>query len=272
MAKQRRLARFFGNVYWYLIQGRTSLKQSFEDVYAKEDNGPTFRKIYQDTFGDEYAEEADPCGFTTKSDLANIKQRLGLKPGEELLDVACGRGGNGLLVARDLQANVTGLDLSESAIEICKSRIDKFGMQGRAQFLAGDMRSLPFADNQFDAGLCVDTLYMVPDKRAALREVARVLKPGKNFIVLTWEMNIPLAVKDYRPLLEECGFETVSYEEIPGWYERQRGIFEGFLKHQKAMIKEMGPKAAAFWINGAKTELPKVDKMRRVFFVAKVKE
>jgi hypothetical protein len=71
--------------------------------------------------------------------------------------------------------------------------------------------------------------------------------------------------------LNNNGFENTCYEEISGWYERQKGIFEGFLKHQKALIQEMGYRTAMFWINGAKTELPKLEKMRRVFIAANTK-
>jgi len=269
MAPKRHLARFFSNLYWFLIQGRTGLKESFEDVYSVEHYGPTFRQIYADTFGDEYAEEVDACGFTTKTDLENLKDRLELKQDELLGDLACGRGGNGLYIARELGVRLKGLDLSEKAVATAQKRIDSFGMQHRAEFVSGDIRELPYKNDEFDAALCVDTLYMVPDKRAALHEIARIVKPNRVFAVLTWEMHIPFAVKDYRPLFEECGFKVDSYDEIPGWYERQKGIFEGFLKHRNTLIEEMGAKTAAVWINCAKTELPKLDKMRRVFIVAR---
>ena len=266
--KKRHFARFFGNLYWLFVQGRSNLKQSFEDVYAETSNNATFQKIYRDVFGPEYAEEANPCGFSTKSDIENIKRHIDLKPGEKLIDVACGRGGNGLVVARDLGAQLVGVDLSTEAVKAAKRRIDDFGMRERAEFLAADMRELPFSDAEFDAALCVDTLYMVPDKRAGLQQIRRVLKPGRPFVIITWEMDVPFAVKDYHPLLNECGFRVSHYEMIEGWYQRQKGIYEGILANQKTLISEMGKRTAAFWINGANIELPKLDKMRRVFIVA----
>jgi len=272
MSTKRYIARFFSGLYWFLIQGRTSMKQSFEDVYGINDVGPTFRGIYRDVFGDEYAEEIDHCGFTTKTDLASIVQAVGLSPDERLADFACGRGGNGLYVARTLNAELRGLDLSEAAIQIATRRISEFEMEGRAVFQAGDIRALPFKDREFDAAMCVDSLYMIPDKQAVLREVARVLKPGKPFVILTWEFDIPFAVKDYRPILDECGFDVQEYREIDGWLERQRGIFEKILANKDALVREMGKRAAAVWINVSKTELPKIEKMRRVFIVATTKE
>jgi SAM-dependent methyltransferase len=193
--KKRFFARFFYNVYWFLIQGRTSLKQSFEDVYNIENMTPTFRQIYTETFGEEYAEDEDPCGFTTKTDLENIKKHLDLKPDDLFADIACGRGGNGLAIARDLGVRLKGLDLSEKAVQIATKRIKDFGMENRAEYISGDMRDLPYKNEEFDAALCVDTLYMVPDKQAALQEIRRVLKRNRPLIILTWEMNVPFAVK-----------------------------------------------------------------------------
>jgi ubiquinone/menaquinone biosynthesis C-methylase UbiE len=267
MAKKKRLARFLGSIYWFFIQGRTTMKQSFEDIYGCQNLGPTFRKIYQDAFGAEHSEEADPCGFSTRSDLENIKRCLNIAPDGLLADIACGQGGNGLTIARDLKVRLKGLDLSENAIETAKRRIDHFNMQDRAEFVSGDMRELPYADAEFDAAMCVDTLYMVPDKASALQEVRRVLKPGRRFVVLTWEVRAPLAVKDYRPLMTENGFDVLEYDEVPGWYERQKAVFESILAQKATLIKEMGDKTAALWINCANTELPKLDKMRRVFMV-----
>ena len=206
----RYFSRAFYNLHWLFVQGRPSLKQSFEDVYEETADSSTFKNIYRNVFGSEYAEEADTCGFTTKSDIENSKRHIGLAPDEKLADIACGRGGNGLTVARDLKTRLVGLDLSEKAIQSAKGRIDDFGMQGRAEFFAGDMRNIPFADNEFDAALCVDTLYMVPDKRSAVEQIHRILKPNRTFVVITWEMNVPFAVKDFRPLLKSCGFSILT--------------------------------------------------------------
>lgn len=268
-AEQRRMDRFLGDLYWSHIQDRPGLKESFEDVYETEKAAPTFRRIYRDVFGDEFAEEADPCGFTTKSDLENIKKRLELGGDELLGDFACGRGGNGLYLARDLGARLKGIDLSENAVKIARKRVGHFGMEGRAEFSTGDLREMRYENHEFDAAICIDSLYMIPDKRSVLTELARVLKSNRVLAVLTWEMSIPLAVNDYRPLFETCGFHVDSYDEVPGWRERQKRVFEGILARRDTLIEEMGEAAASFWIHGAETELPKLDEMRRVLIVAR---
>lgn len=268
--KKKYLTRFLYNFYWFFVQGKTSIKATFENMY-RNDFGETFRGIYRTHFGDEYAEEINPCGFSTRSDIENIKRSLDLKPGERMLDLACGEGGNGLAIARELGVELDGMDLSETAIEKAKKRIDEFGMTGRARFVAGDARDLPYDDHVFDASVCVDSLYMIPDKQAVINEVKRVTKGGRPFVILTWEVHHAFGIPDYRPLLERCGFGIVKYEEVPGWFERQQNTYQGMLDNKEALIREMGSETASVWINAAKTELPKLDKMKRVFIVARKK-
>ena len=269
--KKKYLTRFFYNLYWFVVQGKTSVKATFEDMY-RNDFGETFRQIYRTHFGNEYAEEINPCGFSTRSDIENIKQSLDLKPGQRMLDLACGEGGNGLAIARALDVELDGMDLSETAIARAKTRIEEFGRTDRARFVAGDARELPYQDHIFDASVCVDSLYMIPDKQAVLNEVKRVTKEGRPFVILTWEVHNAFGVPDYRPLLERCGFGVAKYEEVPGWFERQRNTYQGMLDNKEALIREMGAETAAVWINAAKTELPKLDKMKRVFIVAETKK
>ena len=272
--KKKYLTRFFAKLhwlYWFIIQGKTSVKETFEDMY-RNDFGETFRAIYRTHFGDEYAEEINPCGFSTRSDIENIKQSLNLESGGRVLDLACGEGGNGLTIARDLKAELDGMDLSETAIEKAKQRMAEFDMTGHARFVVGDARSLPFDDHVFDASMCVDSLYMIPDKQTVLGEVKRVMQPERPFVILTWEVHRPFAVSDYRPLLDQCGFRVTEYREVPGWFERQRATYQGMLDNKDALIREMGAATASVWINAAKTELPKLDKMRRVFIVAETKQ
>ncbi len=265
--KRKWLARFFGGLYWFAVQGKTTMKESFEDLYGDHDND-ALREIYREVYAEDFAAEADPCGFTTMTDLRTLARYSDVGEGDSLADVACGRGGSGLWVARETGCRLTGLDLTEGGIRHARGRIADFGLEGRAQFATGDVRSLPFHDGEFDAVMCVDALYMIPDKRAALSEIGRVLGKGRPFVCFTWEVTAPFAVADYHALLKKAGLDPVVYEEVEGWRERQRSIYENILAHQDTLINKLGRDAANFWIHGAKLEMPKLDKMRRVLIVA----
>ncbi|MCC7360382.1 MAG: class I SAM-dependent methyltransferase [Anaerolineales bacterium] len=93
-----------------------------------------------------------------------------LAPRPRLLDAGCGTGG--ALRWLSAQAQVTGLDLHPLALQYAA---------GAGQPLArGSVTALPFARDSFDVVTCFDVLYhaAVPDDIAALRELARVLRPG----------------------------------------------------------------------------------------------
>ncbi len=96
------LAHWFKSVvaslFWYSILGRWRLKDAFNDLYEGQTRSPTFRGIWRNVFGDQYAEEVDPCSFLTLNDLHSLVTHLHLSAGDTLVDLACGRGGTGLWV------------------------------------------------------------------------------------------------------------------------------------------------------------------------------
>ena len=265
--------RFFGAVFWRLHQG-VDMKSTFENLYACRQSTKTFEEINKKVFGDVYAGDlVDPCGFSTLEDLQALFDRGGLPEAERsdkrIIDLACGRGGAGLWLAKKTGATLEGYDLSEIAIEGAKSRVAKYGMEGRAKFAAADIREIPAESNAFDLATCVDSLFIVPDKLSVLSETRRVLKPNALFECITWEVNRAFATPDYRPLLEKARLSVEYYEEVPGWRDRQRGMHEELLARREQLIGEMGKKAASVWLNCAKYELRHLDQMRRVFFVAR---
>jgi SAM-dependent methyltransferase len=102
--------------------------------------------------------------------LALLAAAGGTGAGRRLLDAGCGTGYN--LLALGGLGRATGVDLSPDAIAFCRER----GVRA----LRGSVLQLPFADACFDAVTSFDVLYhaWVSDDRAAVAEMARVLRPG----------------------------------------------------------------------------------------------
>ena len=99
--------------------------------------------------------------------------------GRDVLEVSCGHGGGASWLARTLRPrSYTGLDLNPSGVAFCRERHRVDGLA----FRQGDAEKLPFADNSFDAVLNVEASHCYPSLPRFLREVARVLRPGGQFL------------------------------------------------------------------------------------------
>ncbi|RIR89066.1 class I SAM-dependent methyltransferase [Mycobacteroides abscessus] len=99
--------------------------------------------------------------------------------GQRVLEVGCGHGGGASYLVRALQpASYTGLDLNPDGISFCRRRHDLPGLE----FVQGDAEDLPFPDESFDAVINVESSHLYPHFPVFLTEVARVLRPGGNFL------------------------------------------------------------------------------------------
>ena len=107
----------------------------------------------------------------------------GIRPGDRLLDVACGTGVVALTAAR-LGAKVTGLDLTPELI--AHARENAALMEVEAQFQEGDAEALPFGDASFDVVLSQFGHMFAPRPEVVVREMLRVLKPGGRIAFSTW--------------------------------------------------------------------------------------
>jgi hypothetical protein len=107
-----------------------------------------------------------------------LADRLDLRPGERVLDVAAGIGTTALLLAAERDVDVTGIDLGASQVARARRRAADAGLDRRARFEVGDAEGLPVDDAGFDAAVCECAFCTFPDKDTAAAELARALRPG----------------------------------------------------------------------------------------------
>ena len=134
---------------------------------------------------DAIAEGYDRYVAPQEVDLANDALRLvGLESGERFLDVAAGTGGLSLPAAR-LGAEVLATDWSPSMIERFVARAREEGLS-EAEGRVMDCHSLDLPDDTFDVTGSQFGVMLVPDQARALREMARVTKPGGRVVVIAY--------------------------------------------------------------------------------------
>jgi ubiquinone/menaquinone biosynthesis C-methylase UbiE len=121
-------------------------------------------------------------GLVRRLEARLVFKFLGDLPGKRVLDLGCGSALFDIELARR-GASVAGLDLSEPALELGRWRIDKMGLASEAVLhLCDASRTIPFANDSFDAVLSNCVLEHIADDSAAIKEAARVLKPGRPFV------------------------------------------------------------------------------------------
>src|SRR6476646_10132465 len=108
-------------------------------------------------------------------------KRMGIKPGDRVLEVGVGTGINVDLYPADCA--VTGIDLSSSMLEKARERVARRGVRN-VRLLQMDAANLKFADDTFDIVYAPYVISVVPDPVAVTREMRRVCKPGGRIVIL----------------------------------------------------------------------------------------
>jgi ubiquinone/menaquinone biosynthesis C-methylase UbiE len=108
----------------------------------------------------------------------------GIRAGDQVLDVAAGRGANLFPAAAAVgeTGRVVGIDIAEAMVEETAHAIDERGLTNAAM-LRMDAEELTFADASFDAVLCSFAYYFFPHLDRALSHFFRVLRPGGTLLL-----------------------------------------------------------------------------------------
>lgn len=113
---------------------------------------------------------------------ANLIRIAALRPGERVLDVACGTGVVTRIASQQVgdSGTVIGLDISPGMLAVARATTPP---DSSINWHEESAESMSLADGSFDVVLCQMGLQFVPDKHAALSEMRRVLAPGGRLIL-----------------------------------------------------------------------------------------
>lgn len=163
-----------------------------------------------------------------------------LRPGETVLDLGSGAGGDVLISARRVgpAGRVVGLDMTDEMLELARANAAEQGVQN-VEFVKGTIEEMPLADASFDVVISNCVINLSGDKQRVLSEAARVLRPGGRFAVsdvvadegmdentrrdlAAWTGCIAGALtrSEFAAALSEAGFEEVTITETHRVHEK----------------------------------------------------
>lgn len=141
--------------------------------------------------------------------LTRLSKRLSFPPGgealyrsilrlvklgddDEFVVVPCSRGVSALFITRATDASGGGVDADATLVEVSNERAKRAGMGDRLQFERASLDDLPYQDAVFDLALGEVELAAAEDPQAAIRELARVTRPGGSVVLvqLVWTRSL----------------------------------------------------------------------------------
>jgi ubiquinone/menaquinone biosynthesis C-methylase UbiE len=129
-----------------------------------------------------FFDELDTYRFDKLRYLPRVVKFDGYR-GQSLLEIGCGAGIDLVRFALG-EANVTGIDLAPTSIELAQTNFDQRGLQAALHVMNGE--AMRFADNSFDVVYMHGVLQYTADPAQMISEACRVLRPGGQLILMVY--------------------------------------------------------------------------------------
>ena len=253
-----------------VVSPRGVTAEDFDRAHDETAQSDLLWRVSNTAYGADCPTELQAWGMTTWWTLGRFIGALRLSPGQTLLDLACGRGGVGLWLARALRAQLVGVDWSDAGVRGASARAPKFVPEGQARFVVGDLAATGLEPASVDGAVCADAVFFATDRVAVFAEMTRVLRPGARFVFTADEERTdrPAAVPDWSPIVERGGLVVVAREEIPQWAEQLSAMYAAWLANIDELRAELGDASANDLVEEAELVGPTLEKRTGVLYVA----
>ena len=117
-----------------------------------------------------------------RSFYKNTAKILDLKNDDKYLEIGFG---SGLFIKKYAShlSRIAGIDCSEDMVKLASSINKDLVESGKAEFIQGDVSTLPWKDNEFSVVVGIETFFFWSEPKASLKEICRVLVPGGRLVI-----------------------------------------------------------------------------------------
>ena len=175
--------------------------------------------------------------------MESLCSRIGFRPGMRIMDLGCGKAISSIFLAREFDAQVWATDLWISATDNWK-RIREARFEDRVFPIHAEARTLPYADEFFDAIVSVDAYHYFGTDDLYLEKIVRLLKPGGQIAIACPGYKRELRNDEVPEYLREAYFHQQWHSfHSPAWWRNhweKTGTVE-------VICAEEAPEAAAIW-------------------------
>ena len=188
--------------------------------------------------------------------------------GKRALDVGCGPGNLLVALSTDTPDLLVGVDVDAIFLTSGSSQVGKLIEPPSAipALLRASLPTLPFADETFDLVTCFLVMPHVPDDRAALTELTRVLKPGGTLAISGHGLGFPLRylkrfrLKPLQMYLASLIYRCTGKKWIRNTLQNERKMCDilkrlGVVPEMRHYNKKVLGCVATYWIKAIKSEI-----------------
>lgn len=163
-----------------------------------------------------------------------LAEMADIKTGDRVLDAGCGVGGSAFFLAKQKQAIVTGITLSEKQLAFANSKLTELKLEKLVDFKLENFSQTSFPNDTFNLIWAIESITSAPDKQLFASEAFRILKPGGKLIIADyfasakkndpekllenwqgcWSMAPFLETGNYLKIFEKEGFKISKQENI----------------------------------------------------------
>ena len=131
---------------------------------------------------------------------------------DQVLDICSGLGGPARYIAWKTGCQVTGLDLTASRVEGATALTEAAGLAAQVRFHQGNALAMPFADASFTLAIGQEAFAHIPNKKALVTGIARVLRPGGRLVFSDILSRLPLSADNAGRLFDGMRFNEIATE------------------------------------------------------------